>query len=322
MGQGKRKGLVFHLPENCLPENCSCPDSETMAPFYQKALAGLDDLEVPYKLQALDHDTVLERIEADDWFHIVAHGRSPHARALMAGVAYLYPYWHVDAQGIRAFSSIGEKKFRAGQIDGDQAREFLKSLRRKWVEPRKSRYEQQVKPAKHLPDDAVAVFLQSEKYRSLAETCHMDCWQMIEACLAAERGPIVVKPHPLDLDEDTFERLMGLEDAHPNLHVSLDNIHDILACAKRVVTINSAVGVEAYLHRKPVILCGQADFHHIADVARSPQELTALLRQEPAGRVYAKYLYWYFERNCVNAGRGSVARQILRKIKATGYSFD
>ncbi len=100
------------------------------------------------------------------------------------------------------------------------------------------------------------------------------------------------------------------------------NIHDILAAAGRVVTINSAVGIEAYLHRKPVILCGKADFHHIADIATSPQKLRSLLQSEPPGRVYAKYLYWYFSLNCINAGKQTVARQILRKIRATGYSFD
>ncbi|WP_139280687.1 capsular polysaccharide export protein, LipB/KpsS family [Shimia gijangensis] len=305
-----------------MPASWLTQDGKEIPPFYQKAFEGLDGLGVPYKTIVLDRERVLQRIDADECFHLINHGNTPHPRALMVGLAYLYPFWHVDPKGIRAFSSIGETRFRPGQIDGDTAREFLTGLRHKWVEPRKSRYEQQRQIAEDLPEGATAVFLQSEKYRLVEETCFMDCWQMIEACLEADQGPVVVKPHPLDLDQDTYERLVEMQNQHTDLHISLDNIHDILDSCERVVTINSAVGIEAYMHRKPVILCGQSDFHHIADVARSPAALTELLKQEPSGRVHAKFLYWYFAQNCVNAGRGNVARQILRKVRAAGYSLE
>ena len=312
-----RKGIVFHLPASWLADG-----GEDIAPFYLKAFEGLDQLDVPYEVIALDRDTMLQRIEADSCIHLINHGRCPHPRALMVGLAYLHPFWHVDPKGIRAFSSIGEKRFRAAKIDAQEARDFFTGLREKWVEPRKSRYDQQVKLADDLPEGATAIFLQSEKYRAVEETCYMDCWQMIDACLEADQGDVVVKPHPLDIDQDTFARLTKLQERYDNLHISLANIHDILASAKRVVTINSAVGIEAYLHRKPLILCGQSDYHHIADVAKFPAELTEFLQQEPQGRVYAKYLYWYFSQNCVSAGRGSVAKQILRRVRSAGFEFD
>ncbi|WP_299354177.1 hypothetical protein [uncultured Shimia sp.] len=260
-------------------------------PFYAKALDGFAGLGIPTQVIALDRDTVLRRIEQDNWFHILNHSRLPHARALMAGVAYIYPYWNLDPLGIRAFSSIGDKPFRPAKIDGDTARSFLDALRQKWVVTRTSRYEQPEARATDLPDNPILVVFQSEADRSVDKTCYMDRWQMLETCLEADHGPVVVKPHPRDLEPQTFDRLLKLKQQHDHLYINTGNIHDLLDAATRVVTINSAVGLEAYLHRKPVTLCGQSDFHHIADTATSPDVLRGILKENRPGRVYAKYLY-------------------------------
>jgi hypothetical protein len=80
-----------------------------------------------------------------------------------------------------------------------------------------------------------------------------------------------------------------------------------------VVTINSAVGVEAYLHRKPVILCGQADFHHIADVARDTEELAGLLGREPRKRAYDKFVWWYFAEQCLSTTDPGLVGRFLQR---------
>ena len=61
--------------------------------------------------------------------HILDHGRLRHPRALNAGVAYVYPFWHLDPWGIRAFSSIAEKTFDPASIPPGPARAFADRLR-------------------------------------------------------------------------------------------------------------------------------------------------------------------------------------------------
>ena len=56
-----------------------------------------------------------------------------------------------------------------------------------------------------------------------------------------------------------FDWLVRQMRKSPRLQVIPGNVHDILAAASVVVTINSAVAVEAMVHEKPVILCGAAD---------------------------------------------------------------
>ncbi|MGR3322438.1 MAG: capsular polysaccharide export protein, LipB/KpsS family [Pseudooceanicola sp.] len=302
--------ILFHLPGDWLDG-----DRAGMLPFYRRILAGLADRGVPHDLVPMDRDALPGQV-GDGNVHILNHARFPHPAVLSAGVAYIYPFWHLDPQGIRAFSSIRDKPFRPGRIDGEAARAFFNRLRGRTVENRSSRYDQPEAP-ETVPQGCIAVFLQSEGHRIVGETLWLDRWEMVETCLEeAEGRPVIVKPHPRDLDPDTFDRLEELRHRHANLGISLANIHDILAAAERVVTINSAVGVEAYLHRKPVILCGQADFHHIADEARSVAELRAALRAPVPRRAYAKYIHWYFRENCLNAGAPDLTDRFLDRVGA------
>lgn len=289
--------FVFHLPRSWLG-----PFGSGLLPFYQKLTEGLQAEGHAVTLVDLDRDTVMAQVEADDAFHVVNHGRFRHPRVRNAGIAYVYPFWNMDPAGIRAFSSIADMPFRPDQIAGEVARPFMRRLRKRLIGGRTSRYEQP-EDSTEVPDGCIAVFLQSEAHRIVGETLYLSRWDMLETvCQSAESSgqPVVVKPHPRDSDPETGAQLDALCARYAQLQVSTGNIHDLLAAASRVVTINSAVGIEAYLHRTPVILCGQADFHHIADVARSPDALAQALGAEPRKRAYDKYIWWYFADQCLS----------------------
>lgn len=298
--------IHFHLPEDWTR------DRARMLPFYQKLTAGLPQ-QAQIRLVPIEREGLLDRIEATAGVHIVNHGRVMHPRALNAGIAYIYPFWHLDPSGIRAFSSIGEAVFRPSQVDGEVARGFFRRLRGRLVEGRTSRYEQPEEIA-DLGAMKAAVFLQSEGHRTVGETLYLDRWAMLRGVLEAVDGPVAVKPHPRDLDPETGDMLEALQAAYPHLVVTLANIHDVIRAAERVVTINSAVGIEAYLHRKPVILCGKADFHHIATVAKTPEELNRALRAVPEERPYAKYIQWYFGERCLNAGAPDLVERFWARL--------
>ena len=305
--------FVFHLPRSWLG-----PFGTGLLPFYQKLIGGLGAAGFVCETLALDRETVLDRVGQDRAFHIVNHGRFSHPRVLNTGIAYVYPFWNMDPNGIRAFSSIADQTFRAGDVDADLARPFFRRIKQRLVGGRTSRYEQP-DGVSDIPENAVAVFLQSEGHRIVGETCYLDRWQMLEGVLATVDGPVVVKPHPRDQDAETAQRLEMLQLAHPNLSISTGNIHDLLAAASRVVTINSAVGIEAYLHRKPVILCGQSDFHHIADVAHDAAALTRVLQAPARARPYDKYVYWYFGLHCLSTVQPDLLDRFLDKVRAQGH---
>ena len=305
--------FLFHLPGSWFSLI-----GDGIMPFYQKLFEGLDARGVTWNTCVLDREKVIAQVDGDDAFHIVNHGRFQHPRVLNSGIAYVYPFWNMDPVGIRAFSWIADKPFHAAEVDGEIARPFFRRLRKRLVLGRTSRYEQP-DPLAEIPTGAVAVFLQSENHRIVGETCYLDRWEMVEGVLASVDGPVVIKPHPRDRDPETAKRLEQLCSEHLNLIISEANIHDILSAAARVVTINSAVGIEAYLHRKPVILCGQSDFHHIAQVAHNTQELGRFLNQEKRARAYDKYVYWYFAQHCLSTVEPNLIDRFLERVRAQGY---
>lgn len=285
-------------------------------PFYLRLLEGLKARDVRFEVEVLERETLPERVAADDAIHVIHHGSFAHDRARNADVAYIYPFWNFDAQGIRAFSSIAQMPFPQGDIDPDVARPFFRRLRQRMVGQRTSRYAQP-EAVTDIANVAAVVFLQSEGHRIVGETCYLDRWQMLDGVCEAIDGPVVVKPHPRDHDPRTAEGLAARLDRYPHLRVSNGNIHDLIAASARVVTINSAVGVEAYLHRKPVVLCGQSDFHHVADVARSESDLAQILGRAPRKRAYDKFVWWYFADQCLSSVDDDLADRVMARCGLT-----
>ena len=89
---------------------------------------------------------------------------------------------------------------------------------------------------------------------------------------------IVVKRHPKCTSRQVGKLIETVKDT-PNLHFSNGNIHDLIADSDAVLTVNSGVGAEALLHRKPVIVTGASDYMAAAIHARTENELIAILEK-------------------------------------------
>lgn len=259
---------------------------------------------------------------ADGDLHILDTGRVQGPGVLNASLAYLPPYWHLDPAGIQAESSIGAMVYRPGQIPLDRAMAFFDKLRKKWVDPRVSRRTQTTARVP-VPKGAVAVFLQGDfpQQRGLV---HCAPEAMLRAVVDGAGGrAVVVKPHPLALDADLA--LIGdlVKQGLPILP-TLANVHDILAACAATVSYNSAVALEGFLHRKPAILFGKADFHHTCETVTDPSgfgtTLENVLARNRGG--YAKYLLWYFHRNCVNVDGSGFADKALGILAAAGFGAE
>jgi DNA-binding transcriptional ArsR family regulator len=304
--------LTLHLPHSQL-------EAEGRLPFYQRLIDGFTARGGQVQLALHDRATAQASIEATPGFHILDHGRLRHPRALNAGVAYVYPFWHLDPWGIRAFSSIAAQVFDPASIPPGPARAFADRLRTRLILGRKSRYAQPPECIA-LPQGSIAVFLQDESHRDLTETCHLDMDQMLTALTARDDPrPILIKPHPLDSDATRHRILRRLARHDPRVQVVTANIHDMIAAADAVVTINSATGLEAMMQGKPVILCGRADFHHNATTVTTAAELDAALSAPPQKRDDDAYLYWYFRQMCLSAQSQTLIDDVLTRIAAQGF---
>jgi Capsule polysaccharide biosynthesis protein len=294
--------------------------TEQPRPFWGHLRSGLQAEGIMVEHALLDRATFLSDIEGDGDFHIVNHGNFRHARVLNAALAYVTPYWYLDPQGIRAQSSIGSLTFDPDDMDSVQAAEFHRGLARRQIAARISRYPQPAARA-DIPDRCIAVFLQSEAHRAVEETCYLDRSAMLETLLGrSDPSPIVVKPHPRDDSAATRTWLADLSRRDARIVVADANIHDILSRAAVTVTINSAVGIEGLIHGVPLVLCGRADFHHIAETVTTPDGMDdAIRRARGTPRPCAEYLFWFFRRNCLASGSATLAQDALSRIAAAGF---
>jgi hypothetical protein len=259
---------------------------------------------------------------ADGDLHILDSGRVQAPGVLNASMAYLPPYWHLDPAGIQAESSIAARPYRPAQVPLQPAMEFLAKLRKRWVEPRLSR-RAQVTARIALPRGAIAVFLQGDFPQARGLT-YMPPEAMLRAVAAGAGGrPVLVKPHPLAMEPDLA--LIGdmVKEGLPVVP-TLANVHDILDACDVTVSYNSAVALEGFLHRKPAILFGRADFHHICETVTATDGFAATLDRVLAreGGGYAKFLLWYFHRNCLNVDGAAFPQRALAILAAAGFGAD
>lgn len=295
-----------------------------MRQFYGTMAEALEAEGLAVTVVTLDEAQALARIAADDGFHILHHTRIRHPRVLNAGKAYIEPFFTLDPWGFRLFSSIAAEAFRPGPDPAADAVIF-EEIRSRMVGNRTSHYEQPSKVI-DVPDHCIAVFLQTEDNRDVGETCHLTPRQMIRALLDRDDPrPMVVKPHPKEKNLETLDWLARQARKDPRLRVFQGNIHDLLARADLVVTINSAVGIEAMLHEKPVVLCGDTDFHHICEMVRRKRDLDAAIARAEARLAagewpFLAYIGWYYGRMCHDPRAPDFGARVVAKLRAMGLT--
>lgn len=143
--------------------------------------------------------------------------------------------------------------------------------------------------------------------------------EMIGEVLSISRSePIVLKPHPLEIDfgMEAIKRL----DRHRHRFVITDaNIHDVLSAARVVVSVNSSATFEGFMHRKPSILFGRCDFPTLVNtVQKSGEFRSAHDRSMQTDWDYPKMLYWYFKNHTVAVRSRKLEKYLANQIRESG----
>src|SRR5690606_19551086 len=139
----------------------------------------------------------------------------------------------------------------------------------------------------------------------------------------ASGGAVVVKRHPMCRSKEIGEALREAEEAG-SIRVSDASIHQLIASARCVVTVNSGVGAEALLQLKPVVTTGRSDYAAATRRVRSQEELYAVLDSGDwvvAGEEQIKQFLWFYTKQYMVHFRdlpaiGARLRQVLAE---TGY---
>lgn len=306
-----RRGVVFHLTKPSLDD---CRRSERLALFPH--LADLLSARGHPCSAAPREDWMMagREVPGDGRLHIVEGGWCYGPGWLSAAIAYLPGFWHLAEEGVLADSPARHAVFDAAEVDGAGARAFATDLRRRFVQPRRSRYGQAGRPPESLPAGAIAVFLQGPAVYRRMQAFLGATDMLCTVSRHAEGRQVLVKPHPLTpgFGREAIARARARGAA---LVETEANVHDILAASAVTVSVNSAVAFEGFLHGRPAILCGRSDFHSLAECVLDADEFPgALDRALTVPRDFDAMLHWYFSRHTLGLDAPDFAQRALGVI--------
>lgn len=259
-------------------------------------------------------------LKPDD-LHIVESGQVRGPGYLNAALAYLPGFWHLDAQGVLADSSLKDRRFEPAEVDGAAAQAFFDTLRRDFALARRSRYGQ-MNAETALPAGAIAVFLQGPLPQRRGQA-HLPYAEMLR-CVALGAGgrPVLAKAHPLQKE---LGRAVIAEVQAEGLAVieTEANVHDLLAAACVSVSVNSAAAIEGFLHGTPAVLFGRSDYGQMVETVTDPADFpAALARALTTPRDYPRWFQWYFGQNCLNLDAPDFEARLLACFAAAGFDAD
>lgn len=163
-----------------------------------------------------------------------------------------------------------------------------------------------VKPVE--PEGYIFVALQSTK--GLEDT-YQPIDMLIRTLMRFSRQTgtrVVFKRHPLC--EDTLVTSALLDAIRiPTISVSRGDTWALVRSCSAVVTVNSGVGLQAVVAKKPLVLTGPSEVQVVARRAHSIDEIPAILRSVRPSDVhvdaYARFLTFYFKHYLVDANDGA-----------------
>lgn len=229
-----------------------------------------------------------------------------HDRALCFRRAYHYPFWQIEPMPQRWRFRVATSRFAPEDIDPDEAQVFLTRIRHRVLpgpEP--------------TAGETVLVPLQGKirKWRSFQVMRPID---MVKEVAQTGRKTIVTL-HPREIyDQADHAALTRLEARFPNLTIGGQSTSLLRECAF-VATQNSAVAFDGLLLKKPVILFGQSDFHHIAlNVADlgAKQAISCAFQHRPD---FARYVFWFLRVMAINATAPDAKAQVRTAMKRGGW---
>ncbi len=314
--------VVFHLPKQFLQTFLSLPHLSIFRRTHEMITARGGVVEVRRRAEALrepgrrDWSDFLEA----DTLHIIENGMVQQPNALNTALAYLPPYFHLDAQGVLAESSARHASYDETSVNAVVARARFREFHDRFVKGRRSRYGPK-KEVATIPEGCIAVFLQGDNPHRQG-TAYCDNETLLRTVVEnADGRPVVVKAHPFSRQLDDAQLILKLlRDGLP-LEPTDANVHDILHHCAVTVSYNSAVAIEGFLHNKPAILFGKADFHHVSETVKKVENYPAALEAALSKNVnYEAFLYWYFSRFTLSADDRLLEHKLQQAFEEAGFS--
>ena len=252
--------------------------------------------------------------QGDNDTYTLSHMAAPPVdRGLVFRRAYHYPFWQIEATTQRWNWDVAKANFDPA-IARPDARRFYSYWQTRLFG---------AEAAQATRDEYIYVPLQGKltTHRSFQRCTPME---MIEHCLTYGAGRSVVAClHPNEAYSAVeLSALDHLAQRHNRLLIETGNMAHHLKHCDFVVSQNSAAAFAGYFFGKPALLFGKIDFHHIAEPAGMANLEDSFEATASARPAFDRYVHWFWQENCINAGKPDARAKIAARFKRFGWPIE
>ncbi len=252
--------------------------------------------------------------------HILCGSRLPtHHSVHYAMPSYIYGFWYFDPEGVHWNSSLCEKQFLPDTIDFKKAEYFFNGVSGYMLRENVSKFSQNPREKGNLKKAKAVIFLQEiDRYKRPIH--YLTTAEIIQTVAMSTSETVYVKPHPAHTSENE-KSYLEICSQFPNVEVSNHSVHDLSAVSEVVVSQNSAAGFEAIMQKKPIITCGQTDYHHATVVTKSKRTLELALQTAPDSQKefpFEKYFYWFLGLHMLEVQKTEFENRVWSRIRDRG----
>lgn len=233
-----------------------------------------------------------------------------HERAVTVRRAYSYPFWSIERTEKRWEFDAARAAFDGDDVPRREATRFAGFWRKRLFGEWPETYEKG-----HVYAALQGRLLEHRSFQSCAPI------EMLRAVLRQEREkPVVAGLHPNeDYSAAELQALEKLQKSYPNLDLRMGGMEALLPGCAYVVTQNSSVGFMGLFHARPLVLFGWVDFNHIA-LKIWEIGVEEALRRAPGHRPdFEAYLWWFWQKMAINAGRPEAEERIAQRLRDHGW---
>lgn len=206
----------------------------------------------------------------------------------------------IDRGGFSGWSSLAGTRIDdiPAEASAEETYSFFKQNHANVRAANLSKYNQPTQngPPSEQPYVFIALQTKDDMVQNLAYLPMLDMLDMVVDRFVGTPLDVLIKRHPKCEDREVEAAIDRQLAKAPNIKLTCASIHDILAGAEAVFTVNSGVGSEALAYGLPLYCFGGADYAAAAHEIRSIEELrhtTSPLHMKLTEAEHRRFLHYY-----------------------------
>jgi len=240
------------------------------------------------------------------------HTYGAHKGLLHIKEAPLPGFFYFDPLGYSGWAEIATLSRQAIDarlelVDAEEARNYFNDLQQRFVGARRSKYPQ-AEANCEFPAQFVFVAMQllDDEVAKLADWDSIKMAGHVISLMEREGIDVVIKRHP-KCKHYLVDQFIREISEKSSVHLIDAPIHDLIERSQAVCTVNSGVGLEALLHKKPVFTASPTDYDYLTDDLRSINGAAEFFEcigcNDRSALKYERFLTYYCRDYLVEASR-------------------